>query len=201
MTETSAPKTLVLPGDLLGTAEEFLPGRGTYEDHGRIYAALLGHQHVDPKDKAIVVDALHAVPRVTEEGLVYARVDEVKSAMAICTILAVSPGTRRVPADPEGTIHISKARDGYTESLSTEFAPGDIVLARVLQRRPTIKLSTAAPTMGVVAARCQVCHALLTPGPTELVCPRCGHHERRKLAKEFHADLPVPAPGDGGRAD
>jgi exosome complex component CSL4 len=176
---------IVLPGDLLGTAEEFVPGRGTYEDHGRIYAALMGRRVVDPRDKAVRVDAIHAVPHVEDEELVFARVDEVKSAMAICTILSLASGRRGVPGAPEGTIHISKAKDGYTESLGDEFQPGDIVLARVLQSQPTIKLTTGPATLGVVAARCQVCHGLLDLNGKEANCPRCGNREHRKLAQGF----------------
>jgi exosome complex component CSL4 len=193
MSETTLP-SLVLPGDYLGAAEEFLPGHGTYEDRGRIYASILGTPRVDPSDRTVRVEARNAIPEVQEGDLVYARVDELKTAMAICTVLTTASSRRPVPGTPEGTVHISKAKDGYTESLSTEFAVGDMILARVLQAHPSIKLSTAAANLGVVAARCQVCHALLTSGAKELVCPRCGHHERRKMAR---GDLASPPPADG----
>ena len=187
---------LVLPGDLLGTAEEFVPGRGTYENHGRIYAALMGHKHVDPRDRAVRVEAVHAIPTISEDDLVYARVDEVKSAMAVCTILARSTGRRAVPGAPEGTVHISKAKDGYTESLSEEFQPGDLLLARVIQSQPTVKLSTATANLGVVSARCQVCHGLLERTSKELSCPRCGNRERRKLAHGYTGLHGVPPSAD-----
>ncbi len=189
MTETELPK-LVLPGDYIGAAEEYLPGRGTYEDRGRIYASLLGTPHVDPRDKSVYVEARNAIPSIQEDDLVYVRVDELKTAMAVCTILATATSRRTVPGEPEGTIHISKAKEGYTESLSGEFAVGDIVVARVLQARPSVKLSTAAGPLGVVAAHCQVCHALLQIEGKELVCPRCGHHEQRKLAQGPRPDAP-----------
>ena len=179
----SEPPRLVLPGDYLGTAEEFLPGHGTYENRGRIYASVLGTPVVDPRDRTVRVEARNAVPEIHEGDLVYARIDELKSAMAVCTVLSTATHRRSVPGTPEGTVHISKAKEGYTESFSGEFAVGDVLLARVLQSRPSIKLSTAAATLGVVAARCQVCHAILIAGPKDLVCPRCGNRERRKLAK------------------
>lgn len=184
MTETQ-PNRLVLPGDLLGTAEEFVPGWGTYEDHGKIYAALMGRTNVNPGDHAIRVDAVNAIPRIMDKDLVYARVDEVKSAMAVCTVVAAFQSRRVVPGAPEGTVHISKAKDGYTDSLADEFAPGDILLAQVLQSHPTIKLTTQSADLGVVSARCQVCHGLLSAGPKELVCPRCGNRERRKTAHDY----------------
>lgn len=184
MTETPSDH-FVLPGDLLGTAEEFVPGRGTYEDHGHIYAALMGRRHVDPRDRAVRVEAIHSIPNVAEGDTVYARVDEVKSAMAVCTVLSLSTGRRAIPGAPEGTVHISKAKDGYTESLAEEFQPGDLLLARVLQNVPTIKLTTATANLGVVSARCQVCHGLLERTHNELACPRCGNQEMRKLAHGY----------------
>ncbi|MCI4350279.1 MAG: exosome complex RNA-binding protein Csl4 [Thermoplasmata archaeon] len=191
---------------MLGTAEEFVPGRGTYEDSGRIYAALLGHARVDPSDRAVRVEAINAIPEVKEGDLVYARVDEVKSAMAVCTIIAVGSNKRTVPGAPEGTVHISKAKDGYTETLGDEFQPGDIVLARVLQTGSSVKLSTQSLELGVVSARCQVCHALLAPTGKDLTCPRCGNRERRKLAGVEGSGGPTssgPPPGarreHGGR--
>jgi len=181
---------LVLPGDLLGTAEEFIPGRGTYEDRGRIFSSVLGTPQIDPQDRAVRVDAIHAIPTVEDGQVVYARVEEIKSAMAVCTVLATAGSRRPIPGDPEGTVHISKAKEGYTESLANEFAPGDILVARVLQSRPSIKLTTAEPELGVVAARCQNCHGLLRMGGKELVCPRCGNQERRKTANVTSSGVP-----------
>jgi len=194
MTTTDLPK-IALPGDYLGPAEEFLPGRGAYENRGRIYASLLGTPSVDPRDRTVSVDPFNGVPDVQEGDLVFARIDELKSAMAICTVVATTKSPRGVPGAPEGTIHISKAKEGYTESLADVFAVGDIVLARVIQPRPSIKLTTGAANLGVVSARCQVCHALLARTPRGgLVCPRCGHEESRKMAK---GDLPKMPGADG----
>ena len=177
---------LVLPGDYLGAAEEFLPGRGTYEHGGRIYASLLGKPAVDVRDRTIRVEPRNSVPEIQEGDVVYARVEELKTAMAICTVLSTATSRRGVPGKPEGTVHVSKVKDGYTESLTGEFAVGDIVLAKVLQGRPSIKLSTAASPLGVVSARCQACHALLNLNAKQPTCPRCGHQEHRKLAKGPH---------------
>jgi len=182
MSETELP-ALVLPGDYLGAAEEYLPGRGTYEDQGRIYASVAGRPSIDARDRTVRVEARNAVPELAEGDIVYARVDELKSAMAVCTVLTPTTSRRAVPGQPEGTVHISKAKDGFTESLSGEFAVGDILIAKVLQARPSIKLTTAPTSLGVVSARCQACHAVLRLGASDLVCPRCGHREHRKLAK------------------
>lgn len=185
MTETSTPR-LVVPGDLLGTAEEYVPGRGTYEHNGRIYAALLGHSRVDPSSRSVSVHALHSVPVLDSGDVVLGRVEELKSAMAIVEILAAHPSTRTVPGEPEGTIHVSKVKEGYTDNLNDELAPGDLVLARILENHPSIKLTTAPPNLGVVSARCQRCHATLElSGRADLVCPRCGNREHRKTSSDY----------------
>jgi exosome complex component CSL4 len=185
MSDTT-PARLVVPGDLLGTAEEFVPGRGTYEHDGRIYAALLGHSRVDPSSRSVSVHALHSIPELDSGDLVLGRVEELKSAMAIVEILAAHPSSRTVPGEPEGTIHVSKVKDGYTENLNDELAPGDLVLARILENHPSIKLTTAPPPLGVVSARCQRCHATLElTGRNELVCPRCGNREHRKISSDY----------------
>lgn len=193
---SEAPGPLVTPGERLGTAEEFVPGHGTYEDHGQIYAALLGHREVDGTDRAVHVRALHAIPHLAEGDLVYARVDEIKTAMLIVTIVADARSGREVPANPEGTVHISKAKEGYTESLGGEFAAGDVIVARILQSRPGIKLTTAAPDLGVLTGHCTRCHALMVPEGGKLHCPRCGHVEGRKLAHGSHSLPPHIGPGD-----
>jgi exosome complex component CSL4 len=185
MTENSPPR-LVVPGDLLGTAEEFVPGRGTYEHDGRIYSALLGQSRIDPSSRSVSVHALHSVPELDAGDLVVGRVEELKSSMAIVEILAAHPSSRTVPGEPEGTIHVSKVKDGYTENLNDELAPGDLVLAKILENRPSIKLTTAAPGLGVVSARCQRCHATLDlTGRSDLVCPRCGNREHRKVSSDY----------------
>ncbi len=182
MTPEELPK-FVLPGEYLGAAEEFLPGRGTYEHAGRIFASVVGTPAIDPRDRTVRVRAANAVPELAEGDVVYARIEEIKTAMAIVTILSSTTSRRGIPGRPEGTVHISKAKDGYTETLQGEFAVGDILLAKVLQAHPSVKLTTAPATLGVVSARCQVCHAILRVTHKELVCPRCGHHEHRKLAQ------------------
>ncbi len=182
MTPNDLPK-FVVPGEYLGAAEEFVPGRGTYEDSGRIFASVAGRPTIDARDRTVRVEAANAIPTLQEGDIVYARVDELKSAMAICTIISAAPSGRGIPGAPEGTVHISKAKDGFTDSLADEFAVGDLLLAKVLQSRPSVKLTTAAPELGVVSARCQVCHGLLAPAGREFLCPRCGHREHRKRAE------------------
>ncbi len=185
MSETSEER-LVLPGDLLGTAEEYVPGRGTYEYNGQVYAALMGHPHIDTQNKSVSVRAIHEVPHLVEGDLVYVRVEEIKSAMLVTQVLTSARTGRGVPGNPEGTVHISKAKESYVEELSREFAIGDVLKAEVLQGYPVVKLSTQGPELGVVLGRCTECHGILAHvSGNQLVCSRCGRREQRKVSSEY----------------
>jgi exosome complex component CSL4 len=199
MTEESKDR-LVLPGDLLGMAEEYVPGRGTYEHNGQVFAALMGHARYDTQSRTVSVRAVHEIPHLEEGEVVYARVEEIKSAMLVCTVLSSARTERAVPGFPEGTVHISKAKESYVENLNQEFAVGDLIKARVLQGYPTVKLSTQGPDLGVVSARCNECHGLLNVAGTDLVCGRCGHREHRKISSEYGRVTPPSPLGLGGGA-
>lgn len=197
----SPEERLVLPGDLLGTAEEFVPGRGTYEYSGKVYAALLGHPKVDTENRTVSVTALHEIPHLSEGEEVYARIEEIKSAMLVTIVLSSAKSGRVVPGNPEGTVHISKAKESYVEDLNREFAIGDILKAQVLQGYPVVKLSTQGPQYGVVSGRCLDCHGLLAlHDGNHLVCTRCGRKEQRKVSREYggRAAPASPPPMEGG---
>lgn len=176
---------LVLPGEYLGSAEELAPGRGAYEYKGKVYAALMGRSHVEPESRTVTVDALHEIPHLSENDEVFARVEEIKAAMLITTVLCSTTTGRAVPGYPDGTVHISKAKSTYVERLSNDFAVGDIIRAKVISGYPSVKLATQDPTSGVVSARCQECHAILTRVEKGLHCPRCGKREERHLAPSY----------------
>ncbi len=179
-------KGLVLPGEQLGTAEEIAPGRGTYEYKGAVYASVMGYPQVEPESKTVSVHALHEIPHISEGDIVYARVEEIKPMLLVTTVLCSATTGRIVPGYPDGTVHISKAKDSYVDRLEKEFAVGDMIKARILQGYPAVKLSTQGPGMGVVSARCQDCHALLTKLPDgKLVCTRCGRREERLVSSDY----------------
>ena len=92
MTPSSEESKFVLPGDYLGTAEEFFRD-GAPTGTG-------GGYHVGPRDLPCRPEgpdgpgrAPERGPRIQEGEIVYARVDELKTAMAICTILTTSAAT------------------------------------------------------------------------------------------------------------
>lgn len=178
----------VVPGDLLATTEEFVPGDGAYEEEGKIYAAITGVVLVDARAKRISVFSRTPGPPTLKRGdVVVGRVEEIRDQSANIFI-GVLRGRedRELPLPNLGMVHISQVHTGYVKDFSKQFKPGDIVRARVLNaRREPVQLTTAGDELGVIVATCSRCRALLAREGTKLRCPECGNVEFRKLAKDY----------------
>src|SRR5437870_12972197 len=121
--------------------------------------------------------------------------------MAEATIAAVHGSKREITGETEGAIHVSKISNDYVDDIHNAFHLGDIVRAKVIQVKPSLQLTTAEPTLGVVKALCSVCRGPLEMRGRELYCPRDERSERRKLAADY-ADLKLSVPATelgGGR--
>lgn len=180
---------IVLPGDYLGVIEEFLPGEGIIEENGELYAARAGRVRINPEKIEISVEPLTDTPPLPQVGdVVIARVIEVKPQAAIVQLLRIEgrKGYREIATSKLAGIHISQVRDGYVESMSSEFKIGDIVRARVLtNEKSPIQLTTKGPDLGVVYALCSSCRTPLVRRGNVLICPKCGRTETRKLSTYY----------------
>jgi len=184
---------MVLPGDEIAVAEEFEPGDGTYERNGLVYAATPGVLELDPENRVARVRAFNPPAELKVGDIVYGVVDDIRGMMATATILAIHGRTRQISGQSEGTIHISNVSEDYTEDIHDKFRLGDIIRAKVVQVKPSLQLTTAEPTLGVVKAVCSVCRGPLELRDRDLYCPRDERTERRKLAADY-ADLKLFVP-------
>lgn len=190
---------LVLPGDEIAVAEEFEPGEGTYERNGLVFAAMPGVLMLDPQNRVARVRAFNPPAELKVGDIGYGVIDDIRGMMATATILAIHGRSRQISGEAEGTIHISNVSEEYTEDIHDMYRLGDIVRAKVIQVKPSVQLTTAESTLGVVKALCSVCRGPLELRGRELYCPRDERSERRKLAADY-ADLrlTVPATELGG---
>jgi exosome complex RNA-binding protein Csl4 len=46
---------IVVPGDLIGASEEYLAEEGTYEERGKIFAAITGKVEINKEDRTVRV--------------------------------------------------------------------------------------------------------------------------------------------------
>jgi exosome complex component CSL4 len=190
---------LVLPGDEIAVAEEFEPGDGTYERNGLVFAATPGVLVLDSETRIARVRSFNPPAELKIGDIVYGVVDDIRGMMATATIQAIHGRARQISGESEGTIHISNVSEDYTEDIHDMYRLGDIIRAKVIQVKPSLQLTTAEPTLGVVKALCSVCRGPLELRGRELYCPRDERSERRKLAADYDDPrLFVPASELGG---
>ena len=174
----------VLPGDKLGVIEQYLPGAGTYEKDGIIYANFTGNARIDLKNKRVTVLPTTRVPPVPKEGsTVIASVIHASDKMATVNIWKINDKTIQIPFT--AMLHISSSSPRYERNMSDVCKAGDIIRARVIEINRIPQLTTAGRGLGVVKAFCSKCGATLEFKNRRLQCPSCGNIERRRLAEDF----------------
>ena len=176
---------MVFPGEEVAISEEYIPGEGTYEAGGKIYAAQVGDLELDRSDMVARVRGYNPPLELKPGDIVIGNVEEVKSSMVIVNVVAVEGKNRAITGETEGTIHISKVSEGYTRDIGREYRNGDIILARVLQVKPSLQLATNARDLGVVKAFCSRCRSPLELRGRELYCKQDDRSEPRKISTEY----------------
>ena len=179
-------KKIVIPGEQVSTPEELLPGNGTFEEDGVIRASRLGTYVVDEKNKSAVVKPLTSIPVELKRGdIVLAKVNSVRSNMIIAEVIHVIGKSRSISGDTNGTLRVSEISNSYTKDPSTEYAPGDIIRAKVTQVKPSIQLATKDRDLGVIKAVCTRCRHPLIKKDNTLECINCKNKEKRKSAVDY----------------
>jgi exosome complex component CSL4 len=176
----------VLPGDLIGTSEEFIPRNGAYLEGGNIYAASSGIVNINKKERSISVTPVTNTPPHLQVGdIVIGQVTDVKDSVALIEIAGIKgKGEREIVNVEQAAIHVSNVKDAYVKDLYYEFAPFDIVKARVLDLR-NMRLSTVNKELGVMKAYCGNCRTVLKVDNGKLKCPKCERTETRKLSSDY----------------
>ena len=177
---------LVLPGDKVSTSEELLPGNGTFEEDGIIFANRVGIYTVDEKHRRAVIKPVTSVPVELRRGdIVLAEVGSVRSSMIIANVFHVIGKKRSISGDTNGTLRVSEISRSYVKDPSTEFSPGDIMRAKVTQVKPSVQLETKDNDFGVIRGLWSKCrHPLIRKGGI-LECKNCKNTEKRKLAVDY----------------
>lgn len=179
----------VMPGDVLGVSEQFLPDEWTYDDEGHIKAAILGNVSINKNNKKISIIPKSGSPAVLKVGdIVYGQISDVKAQRAMVNIQGMKGSNRGLALSYVGAIHISQVKKGYLEKLTDAFRIGDIIEAKVVKiMGDNLDLNTTGFETGVVKAMCTRCRAFMKPTNRrdELHCSVCGKKERRKISKNY----------------
>ncbi len=177
--------SFVLPGDVVGSAEEFVPGDCTYAKEGMIFATTAGLVKVDPKTRsASVIPKTNAPVRLCQGDIVVGEVIDLKDSLVIVSLAFKKGHEDRPISDEEATIHISNVRNSYVKDLRNLFSLRDILKAKIVDERQ-MRLSTGDEDLGVIKAYCNRCLTGLMRKDGKLVCPNCGNTETRKTSNEY----------------
>jgi len=180
---------LVLPGERLGVIEEFIPDSGTYVKDGVIYSKIVGRALMDLLNKRVSVYPIingAVVPKLS--AIVLGQVGNSQSDNVLVRIFKVGP--KKLSGVFTGILHISDVAERYVNSMNEVCRPGDIIRAKVISEKNRIfHLSTNDNGLGVVYGFCSRCGNLLEPKRHELVCPKCGSIEERKLAPDYGQEV------------
>ncbi|MCX9075160.1 MAG: exosome complex RNA-binding protein Csl4 [Candidatus Methanoperedens sp.] len=140
----------------------------------------------NPKDRSISVSPVtNTPPRLQIGDIVIGQITDVKDSVALIEIAGIKgKGEREIVGAEDAAIHVSNVKDAYVRELSLEFAPFDIVKARVLDLR-NMRLTTVNKELGVMKAYCTNCRTVLKKDNDKLKCPKCKRIEARKLSSDY----------------
>jgi exosome complex component CSL4 len=176
----------VLPGELVGTTEEFKSGDGTTISAGDIYSTATGNVIIDRKARVVSVRPRTLTPNILKVGdIVYGKITDVRESGAMVEVAGIEgKEEREIVNVRSGDVHVSNVRDSYVKRLSDEFRPFDIIRARVIDAE-RMRLTTAEDSLGVVKAYCSNCRGELVLEGKKLKCPVCNMTETRKISTEY----------------
>ncbi len=184
---STAKTRIVAPGDYLCAPEEFMAGPSTYVEGGAVRAAAAGMVIYDFKSRRVVVKPFAEKKAKPGAGdLVLGVVTAVREDVATITVL-MDDKWRPFSSPFTSLLHVSQASRQYTKSLSDAVKLGDLVRVKVLRDSVPMHVSMRDAGLGVLAAYCSKCGALLVQGQgsSTLRCPRCGNTETRKTAPDY----------------
>ncbi len=180
---------IVIPGDVLGVIEEFIPDNGTYEDNGLILANTIGVVAKDMRTKRISVIPKNKPIALSKGAIVLGKVNDAKKQLVDLRIGRIDSeeGSTELHTPVTGTLHISCVSESYTENMIDAYRIGDIVKAHIVDdKRLPCYISTVGREFGCILARCTKCGALLKrKGRSTLKCTDCENIERRKISDDY----------------
>jgi len=178
--------TFVFPGEKIATTEELLAGWGTYNVNNDIISGIIGTFQVNKRRMSAEIKPLTDTPNMVHKGdSVLIEIKKTTKSMVLVDILHVAGKKRSLFGDTTAAIHISNLSRDYVSTTGEKYRIGDIARAKVIQAKPSIKLSTVGPDLGVIKSYCVNCRNVLQKKKGKLECSICGRVETRKVANDY----------------
>jgi len=167
---SNSSNKFVLPGDFIGTTEEFRSGAQTYEKTGGVYAAIAGTARVNTARRLVSVTPCTDTPPILKKGdVVIGQIVGLRDSLAMVTIAgAKGVVDREISNVGSAVVHVSNVKRGYVKEIAHEFGIFDILKAKIVD-----------------LPLCSNCRTAMVRHDSKLKCPECGKIETRKLATGY----------------
>ncbi|EPZ31370.1 Nucleic acid-binding domain-containing protein [Rozella allomycis CSF55] len=177
---------LVFPGQEIGLSSDYLASTGIYEKNGKLFSSLFGTLVITQENKTKTARVIHSKRQEnfvtpTEGHVVIGKVTKINQKQANVNILVVDG--KYVCHDPfKGIIRLTE-RDKV--QMFKCLRPGDVVKAIVISLGDASAyfLSIAELEYGVICAQTESGEMLVPFSSDEMICPKTGALESRKVAK------------------
>ena len=174
----------VLPGDILATAEEYIPGRNTDESGGYVVSLAFGSVRKDEQNLSVAVMPARRKKVLRSGQTVYGlvtKVDQRKASVRIGAMYDQEDGLIQFNSD--GYVNLSQR---YERNPSVPLRIGDMIRAKVQRtgERGT-ELTILGRNLGVVRTLCPRCRLPMTKKDGALYCDNCEKSEIRKVTQDY----------------
>ncbi len=173
----------VLPGDEIGIAEEYLPGRNVADQDGKLMSLAFGNVFRDERRLVLSVRTTKEKHRARTGDIVYGQV--VKDDRGTQTVRVGAFEDRSgmlYEIDMTGLIRQPR---GHNPDSAPIIKIGDYIRAKITRDGDYYDLGIMSPNLGVIIAFCSLCRTKLMRDQAVLKCPNCDHVERRKIASDY----------------
>lgn len=175
---------LVVPGELLGTEEEFISGSGTYEESGNVYSSTLGKVEVGSDFKVRVRGEGEKVS-IQVGDVIVGVVSEINEPLIIVSGEYLIKSGKVYRIGVRALVHASRVTGHYLDQCSKAVKVRDVVRGKVVSMRGKVDLSLEAPENGVTYAFCSRCRKPLERINSGLYCTYCQRQEVRKISVKY----------------
>ncbi len=177
-------ETLVLPGDVIATAEEYVPGRNTTEVNGDVISLAFGALRKDDNNLTISVSTPKRKIKLHSNQIVYGRIVKMDQRRATVKVGAVFDSELGlVEYNADGSIGMSTQHGRNNEP---GMHVGDILRAKILRQGDRgLDLGIFGKNLGVLRPLCSKCRLPLVRKNSSLYCENCERTELRKVAEDY----------------
>ncbi|MGI6589056.1 MAG: exosome complex RNA-binding protein Csl4 [Candidatus Iainarchaeum sp.] len=178
---------IILPGEEIGTEEEYLSGENTFVRDGKIFSKTIGKLVVDQNTKEARIEG-NKIEEISFGDIVIGKVTLVKESSAVIELISAE-GNKRITGITVAQLPIRNVSNEFVKDLKTILKVGDYIRAKIVMSNPlAIDLTTKEKGLGVIKAYCSNCRKEMNFNNNKMVCLDCGSIEDRKWFEKIEEE-------------